>query len=118
MPPFLRGLDLTEAQRDQIFEIMHAQAPNVRQKSKVARAAHEALRDLAMSAQYDEGRARALATEEAKATADLTLMRVSSEHQIFALLTPGQRKSVQEQKARFEEGRGFDRKGPPPPPNS
>lgn len=118
MPPFLRGLDLTEAQRDQIFEIMHAQAPLMRQKLKEARRAHEALRDLAMSAQYDEGRARALATEDAKAGADLALMRVRGEHKIFAVLTPEQRNTVQEMKARFEQGNAPDRKGPPPPPNS
>jgi periplasmic protein CpxP/Spy len=118
IPPFLRGLDLTEAQRDRIFEITHAQAPLMRQKSKEARTAHEALRDLAMSAQYDEGRARALAAEDAKASADLALMRVRTEHEIFALLTPEQRKAVQEPKGRFPEGHGPDRKGPPLPPNS
>lgn len=118
MPPFLRGLDLTETQRDRVFEIMHAQAPLMRQKARQARMAHEALRDLAMSAQYDEGRARALATEDAKAGADLALMRVRSEHEIFAVLTPDQRKTVQEMKARFDAGPGRDRRGPPPPPNS
>jgi Spy/CpxP family protein refolding chaperone len=115
MPPFLRGLDLTEAQRDRIFEIMHAQAPIARQKSREARTAREALRDLAMSTRYDEGRARALATEDARAGADLALMRARSEHQIFALLTPDQRNTVQEMKARFEAG---PRMTPPPPPDN
>jgi Spy/CpxP family protein refolding chaperone len=115
MPPFLRGLDLTEAQRDRIFEITHAQAPLMRQKFKEARTAHEALRDLAISAQYEDGRARVLAAEDAKAGADLALMRVRSEHEIFALLTPEQRKTVQEMKARFE---AEPRKAPPTPPNS
>ena len=30
MSPHLRGLNLSEAQRDKIFEIMHAQAPAMR----------------------------------------------------------------------------------------
>lgn len=118
VPPFLHGIDLTEAQRDKIFEIMHAQAPTVRQKAKEARTAREALRDLAMSPQYDEGRARALAAEGAKADADLALLRVRSDHEIFALLTPEQRQTVQEMKAQFDAGPGRDRRGPPPPPNS
>ena len=118
MPPFLRGLDLTEAQRDRIFEIMHDQAPRMREKSKEARRAHEALRDLAMSPQFDEGRARALAADDARTGADLALMRLRTDHAIFALLTPEQRKAAQESKSRFEEGHGPDRKGPPPPPNS
>ena len=46
MPPHLRGLNLTEAQQDKVFEIMHAQAPVMRDKAKVVRKAESDLRAL------------------------------------------------------------------------
>ena len=36
---FMRGLDLTEAQRDKIFEVRHAAAPMLREKGKQVREA-------------------------------------------------------------------------------
>jgi protein CpxP len=107
-PPFLAGLDLTDDQQDKVFSIVHAAAPAIREQAKALRKAHEALRELDTSAQYDESRAKSLADTAAKADSQLMLLRVHAEHEIYALLTPEQRKDL-------EERRQEHRHGPPKP---
>lgn len=48
MKMMLKGLDLAEAQRDQIFGIRHAAMPAMRDASKKMRAARKSLRELAL----------------------------------------------------------------------
>jgi periplasmic protein CpxP/Spy len=105
-PPFLRGLDLTESQRDKVFEILHAQAPALREKGKDARKAREELRALALSGQYDEAKARTLAESAAKAKAETAQMHARTANQIYRLLTAEQQKQLKENLDRLES-RGF-----------
>lgn len=98
LPPFLHGIELTEAQRDSIFSILHADAPVVREKMKAVHKAHEALHALTMSGKYDEARAEELAETIADNMAVLSLLRSRSESRIYALLTPEQRKRIGEAK--------------------
>lgn len=100
LPPFLRGLKLSEEQQDKVFAILHEQAPKMREQAKTARQAHTELRDLALAEQYDEARARALADSGAKAMAEMALMRMRTERQIVALLTPEQRQAMSDRKFR------------------
>lgn len=139
MPPYLRGLELTEQQRDKIFEITYAQVPAMRAKGKEARKAREALRELTSSGQYDEAKVRALAETEAQAMTEMTVLRTRTDNAVLQVLTPEQRKTAQAMKVRFKADRaggerggperggpdrggpdrgGPDRNGPPPPPNS
>jgi Spy/CpxP family protein refolding chaperone len=98
LPPFLHGLDLTEPQRDAVFDILHAQAPLLRDRMKSLRKGEEALRALTLSMQYDEDKARELIEENIENLAELTKLRVQGEHRIYALLTAEQRKQVAERK--------------------
>lgn len=98
MPPHLRGLSLTEAQQDKVFEIMHAQAPVMRDKAKALRKAETDLRALTSAADYSEAKARALADEAAKAMSEMTLARAKADRQVFEVLTPEQRKQMAEAK--------------------
>jgi len=93
-PPMLHGLALTEAQRDKVFAIVHAQAPVAREKAKSARRAQEELRALAMSAQYDAAKARTLADAAAAALADLAFLHADGHHQIYLVLTDEQRQQL------------------------
>ena len=113
MPPFVRELKLTEAQRDQIFKLMHEQAPALREKAKEARKAHADLRALSFSGNYDEARVKALAETEAQAMAAIAQMRAAGANRIYQLLTPEQRKKADELKAQFDAD-GPHRFGPPP----
>lgn len=95
----LRGLDLTEAQRDKIFEIRHAQAPARRAQMKAVHAARKDLRELAMAPNYDAAKAQASADAFAKAMSQLALMRVDAARKVLAVLTPEQRKQLDERRA-------------------
>lgn len=116
MPPYLRQLDLSEAQRDRVFEIMHGQAPAMREKAKAARSAEESLRKLVVSTEYTEPKARELSDGVAKATADLALARAMAERQVYEALTVEQRSQLAKLKAAGREpmdGRGGERRPPP-----
>jgi periplasmic protein CpxP/Spy len=109
-PPFLAGLKLTDDQQDKVFAIVYAAAPAMREQAKALRKAHEALRDINESPQYDESRVKGLAESAAKADSQLTVLRARTEHEIYALLTPEQRKQLEERRHE-RESRGDD--GPP-----
>lgn len=98
-PGHLRGLNLSEEQRDKVFAIMHAQAPEMRDKAKALRGAQEQLRLLSASADFDEGKARALSDELGRATFEATLVRARAERQIQEILTPEQRQQLAERRA-------------------
>ena len=93
--PMLRGLTLTESQRDKVFTIFHAQAPTLRENIKAARRAQEDLQRLALSARFDEAKAKSLAESCARSIGTLALLRAEGEHEIYALLTEEQRQQLQ-----------------------
>lgn len=103
MPPFLHGLNLTEEQRDAIFNITYKQALAMRDKEKSLHKAHEALHALVMSGKFDETKARSLAQEVADNLGAITLLRAKVESDIYAVLVPEQRKKIAEAKA--QDGR-------------
>jgi len=87
----LRALGLSEAQQDQVFKLVHEQAPAMHEQMKqvapLARGAAEALDGRAL----DEGRARQLADVQAKALATLAVMRAQTMSRVREILTPEQR---------------------------
>lgn len=124
MPPYLHSLNLSEAQRDQVFEIMHGQMPAMRDKGKAVRNAEESLRKLVLSPEYNEPKARELANDAAKAMSEISLARAKAERLVYDVLTPEQRKLLADRKAPGEppmekrgdgpRGRGDERHQPPP----
>lgn len=100
---FTHRLNLTEAQRDKVFELRHAAEPALRTKGKEIRAARHELRQLAMADKFDESRAVSLSNQAARAEAEHSLMRVRLANQIYSVLTPEQRKQAADlRKQRFE----------------
>jgi Spy/CpxP family protein refolding chaperone len=102
-PPFLAGLHLSDEQQDRVFAIVYAAEPAVHEQIKALRKAHEALRDLNDSDQFDESQAKNLADAAARAESQLTVLRLRTEHQIFALLTPDQKKQLEEHRQKVRE---------------
>jgi Spy/CpxP family protein refolding chaperone len=90
----LRGLDLSEAQRDGIFELRHAQAPELREQGKVLRAAGRELRALSMSDGYDEAKARELSERMAEARSRMALLHARTGNEVWKTLTPEQREKL------------------------
>ncbi|PLY44315.1 hypothetical protein CSZ94_06135 [Janthinobacterium sp. ROICE36] len=98
LPPFLHGIDLSEAQQDKVFAATYAQAPLLREQEKIAFKAHAQLRELAGSSAYDDAKASALANTAAQAMATISLQQARLEQQLLAVLTPEQRKQAQQRR--------------------
>lgn len=92
---FLRRLDLTEAQRDQVFKIFHDQAPAMRERMKAARSAQQELRNAMAAPSFDSARVRQLADAVGKAHADAAYARAETMSRVVALLTPEQRSKLE-----------------------
>lgn len=100
----MRALNLTEAQRDQIFKIRHDQAQAVYDQRKVERAAAGKLRELSSSDTFDPAQAQALAKELGDAKAQLALLRAEKHAKFLAVLTPEQRQKLTELRERGPRG--------------
>ena len=102
-PPFLAGLHLTDEQQDKVFAIVYAAEPAIHEQTKALRKAHEALHELNQADQFDESKVKSLAEAAAKAESQLTVLRMRTEHQIFALLTSEQKKQLEEHRQKPHE---------------
>ena len=96
---FLRGIELSEAQQDRLFAILHAQAPQLREQAKAEDKAHEALRAMMEGERFDEAKAAAQARALGQAIAARELLRVRTAGQVRALLTPQQREQLDRARA-------------------
>jgi Spy/CpxP family protein refolding chaperone len=94
--PFLRDLDLSEAQQDRVFAILHVQAPKRRDLEKAERKAHDALHAMASGAQLDGAAARTQAQALGQAIAAQELLHLRTEAQLMAVLTAEQRTQLRE----------------------
>lgn len=103
MPPYLHGLTLSSAQEDQLFDLMHAQMPILRNLHKQHRQLIEELRTVAQAEKFDETKVQQLADKAAGLEKEKVLMFARQDAKIFALLTPEQRKKAREFKG-FEHG--------------
>ena len=100
-----RALDLTEAQRDQIFKIHHEQAPAFRDQMKKVRASREELHKLAVADRLDQAAVRRAADAQAKAMSDLAVMHVTTQNRVRQLLTPEQRTKLDQMRQEREKRR-------------
>jgi protein CpxP len=90
----VHGLNLSEAQRDRLFELRHAQAPALREQGKVIREAYRELRTLSLSDAYDETKANEISDRGAKAAAEIARLRARAANEVWKLLTPEQREKL------------------------
>ncbi len=100
VPPYLRDVKLTSAQEDQLFSLMHAQMPIMRDQHKQAMQLREELRTASQADKFDEAKVQQLADKMASLEKEKTLMRARNEAKIFAILTPEQRAKAREAKMR------------------
>jgi protein CpxP len=108
LPPHLKALHLSEAQQDKIFAIMHTAAPQAREQIKALRKAHAALRELATSAKYDDGKAKALADALARSVSEGALLHARTHHQLYEVLTPEQREMLERHAMHHDGAAGHD----------
>ena len=96
----MRELNLSEAQRDQIFKIHHDSVPAMREQMKQVEKARNDLRQLAMADKFDEAKARQAADAQAKAMANMAVMRAQTMNKVRQVLTPEQRQKMDEMRNR------------------
>jgi protein CpxP len=92
----LRELNLTDAQREQVKQIVDSRQQEARAIGERAMAAREALHAATTSPSFDEGLIRAKAAEVAAIEADLAVSRARIFADVFQLLTPEQQAKVKE----------------------
>jgi len=97
--PFLRGIDLSEAQGDRLFAILHAQAPQLREQEKLEIKALDALDAMRASGRVDDVQAVAQARALGQAVAAQELLHVRTAAQVMALLTPQQKEAIERRRA-------------------
>lgn len=99
---WLRGLDLTQDQQDQIFKIRHDQEQAVYDQKKAMKTAAGTLRDLSRADSFDADKAKQAADALGQAQGQLALLRAQSMAQIRAVLTPEQRQKLSERRERHQ----------------
>lgn len=104
-PGFAHGVDLSDAQEDKVFAIMHAQEPKRREYTRALQGAHESLRALGGAEQFDDAKAASLAQAAGTALTALTLLEARTDAQLRAVLTPEQRKQSLDNRPRREQRR-------------
>jgi len=92
----LRELNLTDAQREQVKQIVDSRQQESRAIGERAMAAREALHAATTSPSFDEGLIRAKAAEVASIEADMAVTRARSFADVFQILTPDQQAKVKE----------------------
>ena len=92
----LHRLNLSDEQHDKVFELMQSQMRQRHEAMRASRKAHEALRKLASEPGFDAARAKALADELGQLEGQQLLRQAQAESQLRALLTPEQRKALDE----------------------
>lgn len=101
---WLRGLNLSQDQQDQIFKIRHDQDQAVYDQRKAAKAAASTLRELSRADTFDQAQAKQAADALGQAQGQLALLRAQSMAQIRAVLTPEQRQQMAERHQRKDKG--------------
>ena len=115
--PFARELNLTDAQKAQIKQIMDSFAASTKDLHDKLKALHESAPD-PLSTTFDEAAVRSAAQARASVEIELEVAHAKAMSQVFALLTDEQKAQLAAHRKEFEQHRQqFEqRHGAPPPP--
>ncbi|MBS1852966.1 MAG: Spy/CpxP family protein refolding chaperone [Acidobacteria bacterium] len=91
-----RYLDLSEAQRDQVKQILAKEKPTVQPLILQMAQNRKNMRQIIESGPFDEARARTLATQQSQTMAEFLLQKARIESELVQVLTP-------EQKAKLDQ---------------
>lgn len=95
-PRFLRGLDLTEAQQDKVFDILYPLVPEQRKHHKEIRDLRQQQKALTLSKDFDAGKLKKLVEAEAKSHSEHKLKLATAHNKIYQQLTDEQKAKVAE----------------------
>ena len=109
----LSGLNLTDAQKEQIKQIHESFAEQAKALREQMRTLHESQRD-AMSGTFDEAAVRAAAEARAKLHVEQEVLHAKIMSQVANVLTPEQRAQMAERHKNRGGGMGRPRRPAPP----
>ncbi len=98
----LRGLDLTEAQREQVRQLTEQHREQTRTLAERVRAAGEAQREAMEATSFNEQNIRVTAQAFAEAQTDMAVQQARLRSDIFALLTADQQQQLATMQAERE----------------
>lgn len=91
---FADYLNLTDAQQTQIKQIMDNQKSTAQPLFQQMGQSHQAMRQLVQSGNFDEAKARAIATQQAQTMIELEVQKAKMESAMFQVLTPDQQSKI------------------------
>ncbi|MDD2728798.1 Spy/CpxP family protein refolding chaperone [Malikia sp.] len=100
----LHSLNLSDEQHDKVFELMQGQMRQQHEAMRAGRKAQEELRQLAREPGFDAAKAKPLADQLGQLQAQQLLRQAQAESQLRALLTPEQRKKLDESAGQRQHG--------------
>jgi periplasmic protein CpxP/Spy len=98
----LRALDLTEAQREQVKNVMQGHREDMTAIGKRLREAHRAQREAIETVPVNEGLIRSTSQALATAETDMAILQSRIHNEVWNLLTPEQQAKAKELKAQRE----------------
>ena len=108
-----KHLGLSDAQRDQVFKIMHDSKPAKYEKMKQMRGLRKQMREAIHSDRFNVKAVRKLAEKKAAIIADLMVLKAQTRNKIYQVMTPEQKQKIKEfsnKRGRHGHGRGHGRK--------
>jgi len=88
---YVHRLDLTDAQQAQVKAIMAKEKPTLQPLMQQMAQGHAQLRDLVMSGNFDEAKARELASQQSQAMIELNVQHARIASEMVQILTPEQK---------------------------
>lgn len=88
---YVHQLDLTDAQKAQMKAIMTKEKPTLQPLMLQVSQGHSQLRDLVMSGNFDEGKARELASQQSQTMTELAVQHARIASEMVQVLTPDQK---------------------------
>jgi protein CpxP len=96
-------LDLTDAQKAQVKDIMAKEKPALQPLLQQMAQGHHDLRQLEMSGTFDEAKVRALASQQAQTMTELMVQKSRIQSEMFQVLTPEQKTKMNQFMERREQ---------------
>ena len=99
----IHRLELTDAQRAQIKQIMSQARPAMKPLMQQMAQGRQQLLQLELSGTFDEAAARTLANQQTQTMADMIVQRAKVESQVIAVLTPDQKTKLNQMVAEHQQ---------------
>jgi protein CpxP len=110
----LHGLELSDAQKAQVKQIMTAEKPTLKPLMQQELQNHQQMTALVRSGSFEEAKAQTIASQEAQVHAQIAVERAKIDAQVYQLLTPDQKTKLAEREAKRGQWQHQERPEPPP----